>query len=348
MQANGNPGPGLASSWTMPNSKTTIYTIRRGVKFWDGTPLTPLSVAYSLNQAMQPSTAVSFFYANVASIKATGPYQVTISMKKPDELLPKELATFVGAVVEKKWAEKVGAALGTPKGGLMASGPFKFDSWTAGQNIQLLRNNAYWDPQYQAHAAHVTLKFVSDSTALSEALSAGELDGAYEVPPAVIPSLKHSTTGSLAFGPSRQYYSIYVMRPAGPLADLTLRKAINISIDRPAIAAKVFNGAGTACYTSLVPTSWDPEALSAWQAAYVPFEGEYAYNLAAAKQLVGGGRGARPADQPPSSGRRCHLTGDGRAGPAGRQTDRAQHRDQVIPGHPVQPSLRLGRCPQGH
>ena len=286
MQENGDVGPGLATSWKQPDPKTTVYTIRQGVKFWDGTPLTAADVVYSLKRASSPDALVSFFFANVASIQATGPYEVTIHFTKPDELLHRELSTFVGAVVEKKWGEKVGAALGTPKGGLMASGPFKLDKWTPGQGIELSRNDAYWDPQYKARAAQVSVKFVSDSTALSQALSSGELDGAWEVPFAIIPSLRNASSGTLYLGPSRQYYEIMVMRPDGPLADQNLRKAINISLDRTAVTEKIFNNAGEACYTLLDPNTWDPATLDAWKTAYQPFVTEYAYNLDAAKQLV--------------------------------------------------------------
>lgn len=286
MKDNGEVGPGLAESWTQPDPKTTVYTIRQGVKFWDGTPLTADDVAYSLNRSAAPAAQVSFFFANVASIKATGPYQVTVRLKKPDELLQRELATFVGAVIEKKWAVKTGAAVGTAQGGLMASGPFKLDKWTAGQGIVLSRNDAYWDPAYRAHAATVSLKFVSDSTALSQALSSGELDGAYEIPTAIIPSLKNSKEGTLYFGPSRQYYAIEALRPDGPLADASLRKALYIATDRKAIAEKVFNGAGKADYTWLATSTWDPGALDLWRADYQSYVKENAYNLAAAKKLV--------------------------------------------------------------
>ena len=286
MKDNGEVGPDLATSWTQPDPKTIVYTIRQGVKFWDGHPLTAVDVAYSLNRAAAPDALVSFFFSNVASIKATGPYEVTMRFKKPDELLQKELATFAGAVVEKQWAQKIGAALGTPKGGLMASGPFKLDKWTPGQDIQLSRNDAYWNPQYRAHAATVSLRFVSDSTALSQALTSGELDGAYEIPSAIIPSLKNSSAGTLYFGPSRQYYTINPLRPDGPLADTNLRKALNISVDRAAVAEKLFNGAGRACYTALATSTWDPGAIDLWRAAYEPFVKEFAYNLDAAKKLV--------------------------------------------------------------
>jgi peptide/nickel transport system substrate-binding protein len=286
MKENGEVGPGLATSWTQPDPKTMVYTIREGVKFWDGNPLTAEDVAYSLNRSAAPESVVGFFFTDVASIKATGMYEVTIRFKKPDELLHRELATFVGAVIEKKWAEKTGAAVGTAKGGLMASGPFKLDKWTAGQGIELSRNDAYWNDAYRAHAAKVSLKFVPDSTALSQALTSGELDGAYEVPTAIIPSLRNSSAGTLHFGPSRQYYAIEVLRPDGPLADTNLRKALYLATNRPAVAEKVFNGAGKADYTWLATSTWDPGALNLWRADYQSYVKENAYNLAAAKKLV--------------------------------------------------------------
>ena len=67
--------PRLATSWKTPDPLTYVYKVRKGVKFWDGTPLTAEDVAYSMSQQMNPKVASqeSSFYSSVASVKATGP-----------------------------------------------------------------------------------------------------------------------------------------------------------------------------------------------------------------------------------------------------------------------------------
>lgn len=278
--------PCIATKWTFPNSTTLVYTIRRGVKFWDGHPLTAADVAWSLQRTAAPASGFSVFFTNVKSIKATGPYQVTIRFKQPDSLFQKEIPSWVSDVLEKQWGEKAGKSIGTPQGGLMASGPFKLVKWTPGQGIELARNNSYWDPQYRAHAATVSIKFVTDSTAVAEGLASGEFDGVWEVPPSIIPRLRSTTTGRLYYGPSREFFSLSELSPGGPLKDVKLRLALDMCINRPALVKAIWNGAGYPGYTEMDVGSWDPSELSMWQQAYQQYVQAHSYNLTAAKQLV--------------------------------------------------------------
>ncbi|MFF5359668.1 ABC transporter substrate-binding protein [Streptomyces scabiei] len=278
--------PNLATTTSRPDKLTVVYTIRKGVKFWNGHPLTAEDVAFSLGRNLDPQAPSHFLFTKVKSIKATGTYQVTVRFNTYDELFAKELASPVGGIVEKAYAVKVGKNLGTAKGGLMCSGPFRLKQWNPGSGIELERNDAYWNSEYKAHAKTATLKFLTDSTALTQALVSGEVDGAYEVPPAAIPRLKSSPGGTVHFGPSIQYVNLALARSGGPLADKTVRKALFTSIDRAALAKVVFSGAGEANYTYLPRSTWDPGARGVYQDAYGAYEKSNAYDVDAAKKLV--------------------------------------------------------------
>ncbi len=282
----GEMAPGIAESWSQPDDKTLVLKIREDVKFWDGNQLTAADVVYSLQRAGAPDSYTAANYTFVKAIKATGDYEVTVSFKSPDELFLKEMATGSGGIIEKKWAEKAGKSVGTPKGGIMASGPFKLEKWTPGQSIELSRNDLYWDSAYRAHAAAVSVKFVSDSTALAQALIAGEIDGAYEVPASIIPRLSDSSTGALQLGPSQQFLEFGRIRPDGPLANAKLCEGLFKAVDREGLAKVIFNGAAEANYTMLSPGIWDPEAYDQWKQAYQPYVQANAYDVEAAKKLV--------------------------------------------------------------
>src|SRR5215467_12676125 len=58
--------PNLAS-YRQPNPLTLVFNIRRGVKFWDGSPVAAADVVWSLQHSASPSTAVAFLYANAKS-----------------------------------------------------------------------------------------------------------------------------------------------------------------------------------------------------------------------------------------------------------------------------------------
>src|SRR5215831_6961633 len=76
---NGSLQPGLATVAT-PSPTTMVFTLRPGVKFWDGHPVTPADVVYSLDRQMSPKLGgySEADFSRVASVTATGQSQVTI------------------------------------------------------------------------------------------------------------------------------------------------------------------------------------------------------------------------------------------------------------------------------
>ena len=263
-----------------------VFTLIADAKFWDGTPVTAQDVAYSMNRAMSPDSYVSFVYQNVKSIAVTGDKQVTVTFKQPDELFIHEMGAIAGSIVEKAFTEKAGAKFGTASTGVMCSGPFKFGSWKPGDSITLEKNASYWQSDWAAHANTVKFTFITDSTALAQALNSGEVDGAYEISQSTIPNLKASSAGKVYIGPSLQSLGLSVARPDGPLKDVNLRKAIFLTIDRSGLVSKVYNGAATPNYTYMTTNMFQAEAKDIYEAAYAPYEKDRQVNIDAATKLV--------------------------------------------------------------
>jgi peptide/nickel transport system substrate-binding protein len=269
--------PNLAT-YSQPNPLTLIFTIRRGVTFWDGSPVTSADVVWSLQHSASPSTAVSFLYTNVKSITATGPYQVTVKFTRPDSLFLFEMSSFSGMVQEKSFAERAGSKLGSAAGKIMCSGPYELTSWTPGTGMTLTANPHYWNPAYRARAHTIHILFDTDSTSIAQALISGQLDGAYEIPPAVIPRLRTASSGKLIFGaPTQLYLTLSVAGPTGVLASLDIRKALWMTINRQELAAAAYSGAATPNYTQMnvdswKNASWPAAAQKIWSTAYAGFE----------------------------------------------------------------------------
>ena len=74
------PQPALAESFTTKDAKTWVFTLRKGVQFHDGKPLTPADVVYSLMRHKDPATAskAKVLADQIDSVKATGPNEVTV------------------------------------------------------------------------------------------------------------------------------------------------------------------------------------------------------------------------------------------------------------------------------
>lgn len=249
-------GPNLAASYTESKNATVwTYTLRSGVHFWDGNPMTAADVVASLKRNIDPKSGSywSLEYKNVKTIEATGPLQVTITMTQPDALLNQTLATSGGAVSEAATLQHDGAKYGTPADGVMCTGPYKFQSWKPGSSITLAKNTSYWNTKAPLRVGTLMFKFVSDANTISSGLTSGSLDGMYQVPAASIPLLKTSTAGTLYQGPSTASLDLLPTERSGPMHDSKIRRALFLALDRNAVATGVYHGAATAAKSFVNP-----------------------------------------------------------------------------------------------
>lgn len=248
--------PGLAESVDSPDASTFIYTIRQGVTFWDGTPMTTDDVIFSLNRQLNPDEGSYWaggLVENIASITKTGDWEVTVALTKPDSTFNSYMVTPVGNVVSQAFREAAGDNFGTPTGKVMCTGPFSVGDWNQGQSISLERNDNYWNTEKMARAAQVDINFIVDSAAIANALSTGAIDGSYDVPLGAITALQGATNGTLYLGRSTQLVAI-IGTGNGAFADPAVRQALMMATDREAIAATVFEGTAQAS-ASLVPNN---------------------------------------------------------------------------------------------
>ena len=151
--------PGLATV-ANPSPTIMVFTLRPGVEFWDGHPVTPADVVYSLDRQMNPKIGViySAVFNRVNSITATSPTQVTITLKQPDYWLAGELSSMPGIIIEKSLAEKAGNNYGTPAGKIMCTGAYMFKSWTPGVGVVAVRNPHYWNRAVHPLVGQITIK----------------------------------------------------------------------------------------------------------------------------------------------------------------------------------------------
>ena len=238
--------PNLAQSYSNPDPLTWVYDIRPGVTFWDGHPLTADDVVYSLDKNWKdPTSFYNYLYANVASITKTGPLQVTVKLKAPDYLFNDELSATAGVIVEKDFTEKAGKNFGSPSGGLMCTGPYKFGGWTQGQSITAVAYDGYWNKALKPKVKKITFTFLTDDSAITSGLLSGEIDGTYNVPVSGIPTLSKTSTGSLYRGKAGLEVEFVVANQKGALKNADIRNALQLAIDWKGIGATVYGGEGT-------------------------------------------------------------------------------------------------------
>ncbi len=276
-----------AATFKRVTPTTFVFTLKPGIKFWNGNEADAEDMLFSLERAANPPSIATSTYENVRSMRITGPNQVTVTLTKPDARFETKLgATIYTALLEKSYTEEAGDELGTAEGGLMCSGPFELGDWKQGQEIVLTRNDNYWDPAFKAHAKTVSLKFLTDTTALVQGLASGEVEGAYGIPPAVIPKLSDTANGSLYYGDSVEWLAVQVATPDSVMNDAALSRALLLSIDREAVAKAIYHESANANYTMLGTNIWPPEGEELWKEAYPAFVEKNAHDPEEAKKLV--------------------------------------------------------------
>lgn len=238
--------PGLATSVEYTSPTSLVITLRDGVTFWDGTPLTTDDVVFSLNRQKDPSFGGFYgaVFANVTDIAATGPSEVTITTTAQDMELLGELSGPVGAIIEKAYAEEKGADFGTAAGGVMCTGPYQLDSWVTGEGVTFTRYDGYWDTSLPLKLKSITIKGVSDEATVTSGLLTGEISGTYILGLSTLDQLQASDAVTVSQGPGYGINAFIVSNfESGPLADQKVRQALSMALDRQGLVTALYKGA---------------------------------------------------------------------------------------------------------
>ena len=240
----GSIEPGLATV-SSPSPTTMVFTLRPGVKFWDGHPVAPADVVYSLDRQFSSNLGGynSADFSRVALITATGTSQVTIKLKQPDYWLEGELASIPGIVIEKNFAEKEAKNYGTPAGSIMCTGAYMLKSWTPGVGLVAVRNPHYWNPSVHPLAGQITLKAVPDAASVTAGLLTGAIQGDYAVGLPTLDQLKDSSSVKVYRGPGWSSDVFAITSLKGVLGNLNVRRALSLALNRQAIINSVYQGA---------------------------------------------------------------------------------------------------------
>ena len=222
-----------------------VFTLRPGVKFWDGHPVTSADVVYSLDRQINPRLGgfnVADF-SRVASVTATSRSQVTIKLRQPDYWLEGELASIPGIVIEKSLAEKQGSNYGTPAGSIMCTGAYMFKSWTPGVGVTAVRNPHYWNPSVRPLVGQITLKGVPSITTLTAGLLTGAIQGDYSLGLSTLDQLKNGRSVMVYQGPGWATDAFTITSLKGVLGNLNVRRALSLALNRGGIINSVYAGA---------------------------------------------------------------------------------------------------------
>ncbi len=259
----GEMEPALATSWepSGDNPNVWVFQLREGVTFHGGETFDSEDVVFSLNRAMSEFSNFKDLLSSVTEIRATGPYTVEIETNGPNPLLPNNLTnTFI---IDKGWAEANGATeVQNYAGGedtfsarnANGTGPYKLTSREADVKTVLTANEAYWGKDdFPLAATEIVFTPIQNPATRVAALLSGEVDFIQDVPVQDLDRV--GGTDGLIVATAAQNRVIFFgmdvasddldkddVEGANPFADVRVRQAMNIAINRAAIQQVVMRG----------------------------------------------------------------------------------------------------------
>jgi peptide/nickel transport system substrate-binding protein len=229
--------PAAAESWTLEDGgRVYVFTLREGLLFHDGSPVTPEDVKFTLETAARAGFEG---FTRIEKVETWGSRIIRVSLKEPDgEFLP----YITVGIVPKNIPNREKNAVGT--------GPFKIERYAAQQTLVLTKNPAYWQKGLP-HLDRVSFVFFADSDALLMGLRGGSIDAA-GVTGSVYHQLDRSRFDAVPY-PSASVQLLALNNAVKPFDDLRVRRALNYGIDIRQIIYTAFYGDGEPSGSTLIP-----------------------------------------------------------------------------------------------
>lgn len=233
--------PWLAESFEpSADGREWTFTLRKGVTFHDGSPLTAADVVYTYRRLLDPATASpaasELAMLTPEGIRAEGEDKVVFATSEPIAQLPLLLATKYAPIVRE------GATAETLAEASNGTGPFVIADFQAdAPRTRLARNPNYWQADKPA-AACLELSGVQDPVTRAAALQGGEADILIAADPTTLPMLQAAEGVELLEAQGALLMSMVMMVDAAPFDDARVREALKLVVDRAAMVELVALG----------------------------------------------------------------------------------------------------------
>ncbi len=275
--------PAILSSWKTVSPLEYQYTVRPGVKFSDGNPVTAADIAYTLNLQLDPKLASQEggLFVNVKSVTSAGNV-VTLKLSHPDALVRQLPATICGLVYEQSSVEKNLLDYGTPQVVPIGAGPYKVSQYVPDSQIVLVRNPFYYGPK--PHFSSIVFKIIPNSNTMLLALKTGEINGTFAYDNTQLKEFEQFA--NVEHYPGLIWQGLTLDMTEKPFSDIHVREALYLATNRSLITTATGPGVAEVSSTVNEPGIY-AGALSASEVSKLYGQiATYPYNIAKAKQQM--------------------------------------------------------------
>ncbi|MER9316890.1 ABC transporter substrate-binding protein [Mesorhizobium sp. M0659] len=267
---NGEVLPDLAESWAISDDgKVYTFKLHTGVKFHDGSDFDAGDVKFSLDRARADNSvnAQKALFAAIDTVEVVDPTTVKVTLKNPQGSFLYNMGWGDAVIVAPESAD-------TNKEKPIGTGPFKFQSWTKGSSITLVKSDTYWGAPVSLDKAE--FRIVPDAAAAVPALLSGDIQAFPFFDPDSVAQVKDDPRFKVVVGSTEGETILAINNKKPPFDKLEVRQAIAFALDRKAIIDGASAGLGVPIGSHMSPAS----------KAYVDLTGLYPHNVDKAKELL--------------------------------------------------------------
>jgi len=269
--------PALATEWKATSPTTWRFTLRKGVKWQDGSPFTADDVVFTYGRTKGPGSLLGTVLRGSKDIKKIDDFTVDFEMAGPNPTFPDQMTSWL--IMSKAWSEKNNATKATDLTKnetsyatlhAMGTGPFELKSREADGKIVMVPNKNWWD-KAEHNLTEVIFTPIANPATRSAALLSGEIDMVHTLPINAIPRVKEQKglrvmqkaelrTMLFFLDQTRDELIDSNIKGKNPLKDVRVRRAMAMAIDAEALSRQVMRGVSVPNYLLVGPgvNGFDP------------------------------------------------------------------------------------------
>ena len=291
--------PGQASEWTISDDGLVYtFTLRDGIQWTDGTPVTAGDFVFSFQRLMDPEMAASYAYLqypiknaeainngditdlNELGVKALDDKTVEITLERPTPYFLGALTHYTAYPLPQHLVEEHGTdwiKIGT----IVTNGPYTPVDWVPGSHVTTEKNPNYYDAD-NVEIDGAKFFVLEDQSAALKRYRAGEFDILTAFPTDQYEWMQENLPGQTRVAPFAGLYYYVVNNTKAPFDNADVRKALSMAINREVIGPQVLGTGEIPAY------SWVPPGMANYDEPYTVEWKDMPYDekLAEAKSLL--------------------------------------------------------------
>lgn len=256
--------PSLATSWSVSaDGKTWTFKLRPGVKFHDGTNFDAEAVKFNVERWWDAKNPIGYRNAGksyeiwqqifggfkgdanslLQDFKIIDKSTIQFVLKQPFAAFPSAIGSGFFGIASPTAIKKAGANYGTPNSLAVGTGPFVFKEWRTGDRVTLAKNLNYWQKGFPKNN-QLVIRFVNDPAARLAQLRAGQIDFTVDLAPDQIKEIQSDPNLVAVPRPSFNVGYLALNTSYKPLADVRVRQAIDLAINKQQIVQAFWGDLG--------------------------------------------------------------------------------------------------------